>query len=160
MDRVIKVWTDGACFPNPGAGGWAWTTLQGQQESGGKNPTTNQVMELTAAIMAIKGLRNPGIDIELISDSMYVIKGATVWSLSWIRNGWRNSKGQPVANKELWVELLELLWETNVTFRWVKGHSGDAGNEAADVLATEASGANAQLIEKCRAGWHGEEARQ
>jgi ribonuclease HI len=154
--QVQRVWTDGACFPNPGRGGWAWTCLDGRQDFGGLDHTTNQVMELTAAVRAITDLWVPNKTLVVISDSQYVIKGATNWSKGWVQNGWRNSAGQPVANQPLWKNLLEVLAaRPGVIFQWVKGHSGDPGNEEADRLATHGSGADKALIEKCASGWHG-----
>lgn len=154
--KVLKVWTDGACFPNPGSGGWGWTTLAGESGSGSAHPTTNQIMELTATIKAIETLANTGAALLIISDSMYVIKGATIWSQTWVKNGWKNSKNQPVANRELWERLLALLKKSVVKFQWVKGHSGDLGNDEADRLATIASGATPEIIAQCSRRWHGD----
>lgn len=153
--ELIKCWTDGACFPNPGRGGWGWTTLQGQEGSGGIDPTTNQIMEMTAAVEAIRTLYVPGRPLLVISDSQYVIRGATEWSKTWLTNGWRNSKKQPVANQPLWRELLDLLEGKPIKFEWVRGHTGDPGNEEADRLATLASGASQALIARCKHRYHG-----
>lgn len=148
MNDEIRLYTDGACFPNPGQGGWAWTDLKGRENSGGLSNTTNQVMELTAVVDALKSWHSSNEKIIIITDSMYVIKGATEWSNTWQKNGWKNSKNQPVANMALWKELLKHI-NVNVSFQWVKGHSGNAGNEEADRLATVASGACLELIHYC-----------
>lgn len=150
----VKVWTDGACFPNPGMGGWGWTTLNGEFGSGGLKQTTNQVMELTAALEAIKSLKSKYSKILLITDSMYVINTATIWWHKWSLEGWCNSKGQPVKNLELIQDLISVSWNKGVIFEWVKGHSGDLGNETADALATKARGADEKLIKKCANAWH------
>lgn len=138
--QMKKVWIDGACFPNPGAGGWAWTTLDGEEDRGGLNPATNQIMELTAAIKAIEYLGPKHGSLLIISDSQYVIKGATEWMQGWIRNSWRTSKGDPVANQSLWHQIDSLQKIYEIKYQWVKGHSGDPGNEEADRLATLGSG--------------------
>ena len=153
---ILRVYCDGSCFPNPGKGGWGWTTLHdGQFDSGGADPTTNQIMELTAVVRAIRSLYAPGVGITVVSDSMYVIKGATSWSKNWARNGWRNSQGSPVKNRPLWEELIGALKNRPILFEWVKGHSGDPGNEEADRLATAASGAPPELIARCKEFYHG-----
>lgn len=155
LKEIIKVWVDGACFPNPGKGGWAWTCLDGREDSGNSNYTTNQIMELTATIKAIESLCSENKKLLIFSDSLYVINGATRWYKSWITNGWKNSKKQPVANQDLWIKLLYLLKKTDGTsFQWVKGHSGNQGNEEADRLATLASKAEESLIKKCQKAWH------
>jgi ribonuclease HI len=148
------IWTDGATFPNPGRGGWAWTDLNGKERSGCEERTTNQRMELMAVIDAIERNWETGKALLIKSDSQYVINGATVWWKNWVKNDWRNSKGFPVANKELWVRLLDAMRGKVIKFEWVRGHSGDPGNERADELATEASGADPDLIEKLKGRWH------
>ena len=148
---MIKIWTDGACFPNPGKGGWAWTDLDGKENSGSEPRTTNQRMEILAVIDALEKNTGP---VEIISDSQYVIKGATIWSKAWIRNGWKNARGQLVKNRKLWEQLLKTMVGRRVAFTWVKGHSEDPGNDRADELATSASGAGKGIIDECTKRWH------
>lgn len=131
----VKVWTDGSCSPNPGKGGWAWVTEDGRQESGSASPSTNQRMELTAAIQAIRA--HAGKDVVVISDSQYVVKGATAWMPRWKRNGWKRGNSD-VKNLDLWKALDEATALANVAFKWVRGHSGDRMNERADALAQAA----------------------
>lgn len=132
-----EVWTDGACSGNPGPGGWGWITPDGVHGSGGEPNTTNQRMEIRAAIEALRALDVRPI--EVVTDSQYVINGASKWIPGWVKKGWLNSKGQPVANRDLWEELVPLLGGPgDVTFRWVKGHAGHELNEAADQLAVAA----------------------
>lgn len=145
MPELLKIWTDGSCFPNPGAGGWAWICQDGRQGSGRREPTTNQRMELLAAIEGIRSnLSRPG-QIVVISDSQYVVRGATLWYKGWLSNGWRNSQGKPVANVDLWKELLALKEAAAfVDFQWVRGHNGDEMNEKADRLANSMLNAQAE----------------
>ncbi len=133
----IEIWTDGACVPNPGKGGWGYVTREGHQGSGSLEQTTNQVMEIMAVVQALKAFDKKRSSITIISDSRYVINGATVWMRKWKTNGWKAKNG-PVKHKPLWEELDALLNSNVVTFKWVKGHSGDEMNEKADQLATEA----------------------
>lgn len=131
----MDIYTDGACLGNPGPGGWAWVCSDGRNGSGGEAHTTNQRMELMAVIQALRA--NSG-DVVIVSDSTYVINCfRDSWWKKWIKNGWRNSKGEPVANSDLWRELVPLVTEgaSPVVFRWVKGHSGVELNEKADALA-------------------------
>jgi ribonuclease HI len=135
----VLIYTDGACKGNPGPGGWgAWlrSGAHTKELCGGQNPTTNQRMELTAAIKALQALKKPS-DVVLYTDSTYVLKGITEWITGWKRNGWKNSAKQPVANAELWQELDAARALHHVDWRWVKGHSGDEGNERADALANQ-----------------------
>lgn len=131
---AAEVWTDGACSGNPGPGGWGWVTPDGEHGSGPEAHTTNQRMEIMAVIDALSTL--PQRPIEVVTDSQYVINGATKWTKGWVTRGWVNSKGQPVANRDLWERLIPLT--AGVTFRWVKGHAGHELNEAADALAVAA----------------------
>lgn len=143
----IEVYTDGACFPNPGFGGWAWTTLKGEQNSGfGGEDTTNQRMEIQAVIEAIRSLYKPELNLVIYSDSMYVINSATVWYKNWQVNNWRKNT---IKNRDLLEQLIELAVKPNVSFRHVKGHSGNAGNEEADRLAMKASRAPTHVIQDC-----------
>ena len=139
----LVVYTDGACSGNPGPGGWAWAVApEGlPRASGGEPRTTNQRMEIRAALEALRALaRQPG-PIAVRSDSTYVVNCfRDRWYESWLANGWRSSRRQPVANRDLWEPLVSLvLTRGDVTFAWVKGHSGDALNDLVDRLAVEAS---------------------
>ncbi len=132
------VYTDGACSGNPGPGGWAWAVPGGAQAFGADPATTNQRMELTAALEAIRALPGP---LEVVSDSTYVVNCfRDRWWEGWMKRGWRNSKKEPVANRDLWEPLIDLvLARGDVTFRWVKGHSEDPMNDLVDQLAVEAA---------------------
>jgi ribonuclease HI len=135
------VYTDGACRGNPGPGGWAWAVPGGAYASGAEGHTTNQRMEVTAVLRALSALAGAG-GIEVVSDSSYVVKCFTdEWWKGWQRRNWRNSQGKPVANRDLWEPLLSLALspDVDVTFRWVKGHSGDRWNDRVDELATRAA---------------------
>ena len=136
-------YTDGACAPsNPGPAGWGAVLLPpgggaASDHYGFIGPGTNQIAELTAAIEGLS--RVPvGAAVELVSDSQYVLKGISEWRGGWERKGWRNSKGEPVANLGLWKRLFALADERCVSTRWVRGHNGDAHNERADALANKA----------------------
>jgi ribonuclease HI len=136
-DALIEVWTDGACSGNPGPGGWAWAIPGGSWAAGAEGLTTNQRMEITAALEAVRA--NPG-RLEVVSDSTYVVHCfRDRWWEGWMRRGWVNSAKKPVANRDLWEPLVELVrGRGDVTFRWVKGHSGDPMNDLVDRLAVEA----------------------
>jgi ribonuclease HI len=133
---VTEVWTDGACSGNPGPGGWAWAVPDGRQASGGAAVTTNQRMEIQAALEAVRALPGP---LEVVSDSTYVVNCfRDGWWRGWLARGWVNSARKPVANRDLWEPLVQLVTERgDVTFRWVKGHSGDPMNDLVDQLAVE-----------------------
>lgn len=136
----VEIFTDGACSGNPGPGGWGVILRMGSHEkelSGGEPSTTNNHMELRAGVEALKALKKP-CNVVLTSDSKYLVQGATEWLAGWIKKGWKNSKGEPVANKELWEELIPLLKTHNVKFNWVKGHAGHPENERCDGLARKA----------------------
>jgi ribonuclease HI len=138
---VRIVYTDGACSGNPGPGGWAWAIPGGAYASGAEAHTTNQRMEITAALRAIQTL---GVDegaIEVVSDSTYVVNCfRDKWYAGWQRRGWTNSQRKPVANRDLWEPLVDLVVSRgDVTFRWVKGHGTDSMNDLVDQLAVEAS---------------------
>ncbi len=129
------VYTDGACSGNPGPGGWAWVVPGGAWASGAEARTTNQRMELTAVLEALRA--NAGA-VEVISDSTYVVNCfRDGWWKGWLRRGWKNASGKPVANRDLWEPLIELVRARGdeVTFTWVKGHSGDEWNDIVDELA-------------------------
>jgi ribonuclease HI len=132
------VYTDGACSGNPGPGGWAWAIPGGRFRSGADPATTNQRMEIMAALDAVRQLEGPLL---VISDSTYVVNCfKDRWHVGWKSRGWTNSKKQPVANRDLWEPLIELvLARKTVTFQWVKGHSGDPMNDLVDRLAVQAT---------------------
>ena len=135
----IVAYTDGACSGNPGPGGWGVWLRYGEHEKelcGGELETTNQRMELQAAIEALKALKRPSA-ITIFTDSKYVLNGITDWIHGWKKRGWKNSKKEPVANRDLWEELDRLSQIHEVDWQWVKGHSGDEGNERADELARQ-----------------------
>jgi ribonuclease HI/uncharacterized phage-like protein YoqJ len=134
------VYTDGACSGNPGPGGWAWVVPAGRWASGADPATTNQRMELAAVLEAVRALAGP---LDVVSDSTYVVNCfRDRWWEGWLRKGWRNSQGKPVANKDLWEPLIDAVRSRgDVRFRWVKGHGGDRWNDLADRLAVEASAA-------------------
>jgi ribonuclease HI len=136
----MRIHTDGACRGNPGPGGWAWACDKDRYASGAEPHTTNQRMEMTAVIDALR--ENPEGPIEIVSDSNYVVKCFhDKWHVGWLRRGWKNSQGQPVKNRDLWEELFALALNVDraVTFSWVKGHSGDLMNDFVDSLATAAA---------------------
>lgn len=132
------VYTDGACLGNPGPGGWAWIVPGGRYASGAAAPTTNQRMEITAVLEALRALDGP---LDVMSDSAYVVNCfRDRWWEGWLRRGWTTAARKPVANRDLWEPLIELYRERNdVRFRWVKGHSGDPMNDLADELAVAAA---------------------
>jgi ribonuclease HI len=135
------VYTDGACRGNPGPGGWAWADDRGAFASGHEPRTTNQRMEITAVLEALRDHGGAG-PIEIVSDSTYVVNCfRDRWYEGWRRRGWKNSQRQPVANRDLWEPLLALVLDqgNDVSFSWVKGHSGDTMNDLVDALATEAA---------------------
>ena len=135
-----RIHTDGACRGNPGPGGWAWAEGKDRYASGAESHTTNQRMEVRAAIEALRS--SPEGPVEIVSDSSYVVKCFNdKWYVGWRRRGWKNSQGQPVANRDLWEELFALALESDreVNFTWVKGHSGDPMNDFVDSLATLAA---------------------
>ena len=135
---MIKVFTDGACSVNPGIGGWGVVILINDSDpiflKGGEIQTTNNRMELTATIKALKYFKEHQL-ISLITDSKYVKDGIESWIANWKKNGWRTTSKKPVKNKELWVELDSQIAKHNITWKWVKGHAGDRYNEKADFLA-------------------------
>ena len=135
---MITIYTDGACSGNPGIGGWGAVMLEKNKEdiflNGGHDNTTNNRMELTAAIEALKYFVDKK-NITLITDSKYVKDGIQSWIQNWKKNGWKTAAKKPVKNKELWVELDDLITKHNITWEWVKGHAGNTYNEKADYLA-------------------------
>ena len=140
MANRVTIYTDGACSGNPGPGGWGAVLLSGalrKEISGGEPATTNNRMELTAAIEALRALTNRS-EVDLYTDSTYVKKGITEWIDTWKRNGWRRRSGKrwlPVKNEDLWRTLDDLVSKHQVAFHWVEGHAGDEENERADAVA-------------------------
>jgi ribonuclease HI len=138
--ELATVFTDGACKGNPGPGGWAWAESRSRYESGFEAITTNQRMELTAVLRAVAA--NPG-RLCVVSDSIYVVNCFRQrWWRTWRQKGWRNAKGQPVANQDLWRPLVEQVVDARageIELTWVKGHSGDPMNDFVDRLAVEAA---------------------
>ncbi len=137
---VVTIYTDGACRGNPGPGGWGALLLSGEHERelrGAEAETTNNRMELTAAIRALAALKRP-CDIRLYTDSQYVRKGITEWLTQWKRRDWRTADRKPVKNVDLWQALEREIERHEIQWHWVKGHAGVPGNERADRLANEA----------------------
>ena len=140
MNKSIEIFTDGACRGNPGPGGWGALLRYGGRErelSGAAAQTTNNRMELTAAIKALEALTEP-CRISLTTDSSYVKNGIMQWIGDWKRRGWRTAAKRPVKNQDLWQRLDELALRHEIEWRWVKGHSGHAENERVDALANKA----------------------
>ena len=142
----VKAYTDGACSGNPGPGGWG-VYLIAENDAGivvkeetlyGKNrDTTNQMMELTAAIQALESLKRENVNVTIFTDSKYVVDGITKWIFGWLKNNWSTASKKPVANRLLWEKLFGLTKTQNVEWVWVKGHAGMLGNEKADSLAVK-----------------------
>ena len=139
--KQVEVHTDGACLGNPGPGGWGallrWREIE-RELSGGEPDTTNNRMELMAAIAALEALREP-CDVILTTDSQYVRQGIGEWLPNWIRRGWKTAGGDPVKNRDLWERLHAAASRHRVDWRWVKGHAGDPDNERVDGLARDAA---------------------
>ncbi|MEQ1497779.1 MAG: ribonuclease HI [Novosphingobium sp.] len=139
--KKVEIFTDGACKGNPGPGGWGAVLRSGAHEkelSGAAAATTNNRMEMTAVIEALTALKGPS-DVQLYTDSRYVIDGITKWIFGWQKNGWKNSQKKPVLNADLWQALLDAKHRHKVTWHWVKGHAGHPENERADQLASDAA---------------------
>lgn len=149
----VEIWTDGACKGNPGMGGWGALLRQGPHEKalyGGEPDTTNNRMELMAVIQALKALKRR-CDVVVHTDSQYVQKGMSEWLPNWKRRGWRTADKKPVKNADLWQELDALVQQHGLTWRWVRGHAGDPGNERADELANlGVAHARAEMLNKTR----------
>ena len=139
--KQVDIHTDGACLGNPGPGGWGallrWREVE-RELSGGEPDTTNNRMELMAAIAALEALREP-CDVILTTDSQYVRQGIMDWLSNWIRRGWKTAGGDPVKNRDLWERLQAASAPHTIDWRWVKGHSGHPENERVDVLARTAA---------------------
>ncbi len=142
---TVTIYTDGACSGNPGPGGWGAILQHGnsRREISGCEPrTTNNRMELTAVIEALRRLKNP-CKVKIVTDSTYVVKGMTEWIQGWILRGWRNAQKKPVLNRDLWEALLELSRVHEIRWEWIRGHDGHLQNEHCDLLARNA-------MEQCR----------
>ena len=140
MSDRVTIYTDGACSGNPGPGGWAAVLQFGGSEkeiSGGETLTTNNRMELTAAIEALKALKRP-CRVDLYTDSQYVRQGITAWLANWKRRGWRTAENKPVKNDDLWKALDAAATRHDVEWHWVRGHANDAMNNRVDALAVAA----------------------
>lgn len=140
MSAEVEIFCDGACSGNPGVGGYGAILRYGNAEkelSGADGDTTNNRMELTAAIKALESLSRP-CRVMITTDSQYLVKGMTEWLSGWVRRGWINSKREPVLNRDLWERLLELTNKHQVRWIWVRGHNGHAENERCDALARSA----------------------
>ena len=140
MTKIVQIFTDGACRGNPGPGGWGSLLRFNDTEKkifGAEAQTTNNRMELTAVIEALRTLTRP-CDVELTTDSKYVKDGMTQWIENWKKRGWKTANKQPVKNIDLWQKLDEVVQIHNISWHWVKGHSGHAENELADKLANQA----------------------
>lgn len=136
--QTVVIHSDGACHGNPGPGGWAAVVTAGEHTnelSGGVPATTNNRMEMQAAIAALSALREP-CAVEFYTDSSYLKDGVTKWMFGWKRNGWKTKAKQPVKNEDLWRQLDAAVARHQVTWHWLKGHAGHAGNERCDQLAT------------------------
>ena len=139
MEKV-EIFTDGACRGNPGPGGYGSIIRTRDQEneiSGSAKSTTNNIMELTAAVVALKQLKEP-CEVTLTSDSQYLVKGMTQWIKGWAEKGWLTAAKQPVKNKDIWLELNKLNKIHKISWKWVRGHQGHAENERCDLLANMA----------------------
>jgi len=137
--QIVEIFCDGACSGNPGPGGYGAILRYGnclKELSGGAKDTTNNRMEMTAAIEALRQLKRP-CRVSITTDSQYLVKGMTEWIAGWQRKGWRNSKKEPVLNRDLWELLLALTESHSVQWKWVKGHAGHIENERCDQLARE-----------------------
>jgi ribonuclease HI len=144
--KKVEIFTDGACKGNPGPGGWGALLRLGLHEkelSGGEAHTTNNRMEMTAAIRALEALIEP-CEVALYTDSKYLIDGITKWVHGWQKRGWVNASKKPVRNAELWHMLIELIATHRVSWHWVRGHSGHPENERVDRLASDAAEAAAR----------------
>ena len=144
-EQIVRIYTDGACKGNPGAGGWGAVLRFGKHEKklcGGEANTTNNRMELTAVLEGLRTLKRP-VTAEIYTDSQYVKKGMTEWLANWQQNGWKNSKKEAVKNADLWQALVAEAAKHQIHWHWVKGHAGHEGNELADQLANQ--GAAAQI---------------
>ena len=137
MDPLVEIYSDGACSGNPGPGGYGAVLVYGnarKEISGDERQTTNNRMEMTAVIEALRQLKRPS-KIKIMTDSSYLVKGMTQWIPGWIRRNWVNSQKKPVLNRDLWETLIELCKDHDVEWQWIKGHAGHTENERCDELA-------------------------
>lgn len=144
--QTVKIFTDGSCLGNPGPGGWCCILRMGEHERvlrGGEAQTTNNRMEILAVLEGLRAL-NKSCRLEIYSDSQYVLKGINEWLPGWIRKGWVNSQKKPVANSDLWKEMVVELEPHIVTVHWVKGHAGHPENEFCDKIANEEAAAHSR----------------
>ena len=136
-DDIVEIYSDGSCLGNPGPGGWGvllrWRGLE-RELSGGEQDTTNNRMELRAAIEALNALKKPS-QVVLTTDSRYVIQGINEWMAGWVARGWKTASKQPVKNQDLWQALHSAIQPHDITWQWVKGHAGHDENERVDTLA-------------------------
>lgn len=138
--KQVTIYTDGACSGNPGPGGWGALLIYGNRErtlSGGEADTTNNRMEMMGVIMALKQLKEP-CHVTIVTDSKYVLQGMTEWVQGWVKRGWKTADKKPVKNVDLWQEMMAVAKPHSITWKWVKGHNGDANNERVDALAVAA----------------------
>ena len=138
--KQVTIHTDGACSGNPGPGGWgAILSCEGKEKeiSGNESPTTNNRMEMLAAISALESLKAP-CEVQLFTDSKYLLQGATEWMKDWKARGWKTADKKPVKNQDLWQRLEQAMQPHRIKWHWVRGHNGDPLNERADQLATSA----------------------
>lgn len=139
MTEIVRIYTDGACKGNPGPGGWGvCMNYKGKEKQlcGGERETTNNRMELMAAIQALEVLNRP-CAVKLHTDSKYLLQGITEWMVNWKKRGWKTAANKPVKNEDLWRRLDQSIQRHAIEWIWVKGHSGDPGNETADSLANQ-----------------------
>jgi ribonuclease HI len=139
-DDKVTIYSDGSASPNPGPGGWAALLIYGdasKELSGSERHTTNNRMELTAAVRALEALNRP-CEIDFHTDSQYMRNGITSWIHTWMKNGWRTAAKKPVENQELWMRLYEATQKHTINWKWVKGHADDLYNNRVDQLANEA----------------------
>jgi ribonuclease HI len=139
--KHVEIYADGACRGNPGPGGWGVLLISGEvrkELSGSEQHTTNNRMELLAAIRGLEALKNPGTTARVYTDSQYVIKGISEWVANWKRRGWKTADKKPVKNQDLWERLDAIAEQHELEWHWVRGHSGVEGNERVDQLANEA----------------------
>jgi len=139
VSKIVKAYTDGACRGNPGPGGWGTLLIYDDREKrlyGGERETTNNRMELMAAIMALESL-NQACQVQLTTDSQYVMKGITEWMDNWKKRNWKTANKKPVKNVDLWLRLDKAVQSHQVKWHWVRGHSGHPENEIADQLANQ-----------------------